>query len=425
MKSQRITQPQALRAITLSQHGAKGMRIEDNRREAIAQAKMLAEIQNRELGGMGVMQKATSMSYKPQNLTVDGVSCPVGHEMTAKLDAEDIVVGSEAKNDTNQNDLMEKIYQWDGGQYNGTRYLSSRSASRYVKGHLLNHDLGGPGWALNLFPITHQANMRHCAEVELPVKSILANEGQVVYSVTVNNVRIENNLPTAEFYCEIKRSSGETKQITIESIPGKRISHVCVIPLLKKPPLAKWHHKTESFDRINSLLHMTVNDNEAIDSNIDAWKHDHLIQCKWNLNGENKFWWTPEDKYIYHDCQFDWQAEFDGRIFHYLHDGYEFDLTDIYSTSIDYEIWEVRESEGQTLFTRDNEYEDEYEDDELLRPFSLLEGRDFLNTPHLDKETALALQVNPIEPANLSIDQRRVMLLKDLDFLSRTHTKWP
>ena len=35
------------------------------------------------------------------------------------------------------------------------------SAYKYVKGHILNHRLGGIGNAENMFPITGNANSRH------------------------------------------------------------------------------------------------------------------------------------------------------------------------------------------------------------------------------------------------------------------------
>lgn len=45
------------------------------------------------------------------------------------------------------------------------------SESKFVKGHLLNENLGGPGKAANLFPITANANSRHLHSTEARVKS--------------------------------------------------------------------------------------------------------------------------------------------------------------------------------------------------------------------------------------------------------------
>jgi len=62
----------------------------------------------------------------------------------------------------------------------------TRSGERlYIKGHLLNDNLGGPGIAQNLFPITHKANVDHDRLVEEPVKDRVNKEGGVVrYKVT-------------------------------------------------------------------------------------------------------------------------------------------------------------------------------------------------------------------------------------------------
>lgn len=57
----------------------------------------------------------------------------------------------------------------------------------YIKGHLLNDNLGGPGVADNLYPITHQANVDHDNLVEEPIKEWVNKHGGIVhYQVNVN-----------------------------------------------------------------------------------------------------------------------------------------------------------------------------------------------------------------------------------------------
>lgn len=57
---------------------------------------------------------------------------------------------------------------------------------KYIKGHLLNDNLGGPGTADNLFPITAQANKEHEAQVESYAKKAVNQYGQWVnYEVKV------------------------------------------------------------------------------------------------------------------------------------------------------------------------------------------------------------------------------------------------
>ena len=57
---------------------------------------------------------------------------------------------------------------------------------RFVRGHLLNYDLGGPGEDRNLFPITAEANSKHSSKVEQTVKKWV-NEDRlwVRYKVSV------------------------------------------------------------------------------------------------------------------------------------------------------------------------------------------------------------------------------------------------
>ncbi|MGO4537543.1 hypothetical protein [Paenibacillus sp. 2TAB19] len=62
--------------------------------------------------------------------------------------------------------------------------------NRYIRGHLLNDSLGGPGLAQNLFPITERANKDHEMHVESKVKDWVNKLGYFVYyHVEVKNIR--------------------------------------------------------------------------------------------------------------------------------------------------------------------------------------------------------------------------------------------
>jgi hypothetical protein len=56
-----------------------------------------------------------------------------------------------------------------------------KTTKRYVQGHLLNHNLGGPGLRDNLTPINRRANARHHAIVEKDIKQKVLNEKKVVF----------------------------------------------------------------------------------------------------------------------------------------------------------------------------------------------------------------------------------------------------
>jgi hypothetical protein len=65
----------------------------------------------------------------------------------------------------------------------------------YIRGHLLNADLGGAGEDFNQFPITRKANSRHHAEIERQVKEVVNNRRfWVVYKVKVTGTNKLVNL---------------------------------------------------------------------------------------------------------------------------------------------------------------------------------------------------------------------------------------
>lgn len=58
---------------------------------------------------------------------------------------------------------------------------SVRRRKNYVQGHLLNHNIGGPGLRFNLTPINKRANARHHAIVEKDIKRMVLQEKKVVF----------------------------------------------------------------------------------------------------------------------------------------------------------------------------------------------------------------------------------------------------
>jgi hypothetical protein len=118
----------------------------------------------------------------------------VGKIMTAKLSPTDPVTGSAT--DVN----------WTWMQFLRNKY----KRSNVVRGHLLNHDLGGFGIPANLYPISTKANREHSARVEQPVKHLLAIEhtkavqGKPFSTVNYNVHVAETNAgdpKNAEFRC--------------------------------------------------------------------------------------------------------------------------------------------------------------------------------------------------------------------------------
>lgn len=138
------------------------------------------------------MQLATSIHYDAVQDFKDPngnpyPNKPVGNHVHARLDAGNQKTGT----DTSGSDAL--CFQ-----------------GNWVRGHLLNHDLGGVALYNNLFPITTQANSEHYHEVEKHVKHWLgwANNNRdnnndcthhIVYDVSASQT---GNTPGGTFACD-------------------------------------------------------------------------------------------------------------------------------------------------------------------------------------------------------------------------------
>jgi hypothetical protein len=102
------------------------------------------------------------------------------------------------------------------------------SPDKYIRGHLLNEHIGGPGSPLNLFPITGNANSRHLHSTESRVKrwvDVPAN--YVFYEVTVDGIssslassNVRENWVNATFNCRavLKDEDGTEKESYLTAI---------------------------------------------------------------------------------------------------------------------------------------------------------------------------------------------------------------
>jgi len=106
-----------------------------------------------EATGLGLGGKQTRIRY--------GTESVMGHTVGVLMEAElgpDHPSGSDANG---IHSLMNKLT---------TTPTNLAGDRRYIRGHLLNGQLGGEGSDMNLFPITHQANMAHRDQIENKVK---------------------------------------------------------------------------------------------------------------------------------------------------------------------------------------------------------------------------------------------------------------
>jgi hypothetical protein len=121
----------------------------------------------------------TNVHWSSDTLPVGTASANVGKHMIANPLAPDHEPGSVSTQDSAQDALMKELAN--------SGNTSIPNDQKYIKGHLLNDHVGGPGASFNLFPITADANAKHLAYVEKYVKAQLTAKNVVFYEVLVSH----------------------------------------------------------------------------------------------------------------------------------------------------------------------------------------------------------------------------------------------
>lgn len=165
-----------------------------------------------------VVQLRTSVSCGTKFFKyADNESEEVGNKMEAYLDPADPQRGSAPGNVL----------------CNTMKALEEAGYSSMIRGHLLNDNLGGPGIACNLFPITAKANHLHLLNAENHIKQYLSNiyNVGVMYSVEVTEANYTIDDPSCCFTCEaypwnvatgyVDKSNPVLYPIDIKSVPIK------------------------------------------------------------------------------------------------------------------------------------------------------------------------------------------------------------
>jgi Domain of unknown function (DUF4157)/DNA/RNA non-specific endonuclease len=155
--------------------------------------------------------KESNIDWKTKTIGGD----EVGVEMTAKLLGPDHPQGTPPKSGAQKN-LMNKL----------PTDPSLSNENKYIRGHLLNDNLGGEGEPYNLFPITANANKEHERVIEHTVKKWVNDERQwVFYQVKVNNIvdKSNNGYVDAELDCQANVLDPVTLN-PINSISAKIVS---------------------------------------------------------------------------------------------------------------------------------------------------------------------------------------------------------
>lgn len=175
----------------------------------------------------------------------------VGKSMEAYLDFREPVVGSATG------------VNWTWMQALRRQY----SKANVIRGHLLNHDLGGFGVNHNLYPISTKANMEHSDKVEQLVKGQLSDDEdnlepkRLVYKVNVLS-DVAHNPAKASFECTWAHEGGsQLGKESIKSDLGTDASAPYKPKINPKVSPKDWRHGSGRGD--TNRLHKTTTDYSA------------------------------------------------------------------------------------------------------------------------------------------------------------------
>jgi len=173
--------------------------------------------------------------------------------------------------------------------------LNSNFGVSFIKGHLLNANLGGPGLPQNLFPITEEANHAHSSQVEETVKSNLLalaknnpfvrpqNAALLHYSVRADWLGGSNDFladPKSELYCSAEFVDAQKKTVAELVKPTTIISDPAgARPVGKNEELRTmgWGSLGSGFRAVNEFT-------------VEEYSNNHLV-----IKGPQ---WDNQNKYV-------------------------------------------------------------------------------------------------------------------------------
>ena len=161
---------------------------------------------------------------------------------------------------------------WDGLGDLGAGKGKKVRQSHYVQGHLLNHNLGGPGLRFNLTPITKRANNKHKAEVETTLKSeVNKKKGKkVYYKVTALAAPPKGSNPRL---AELKQKQTDRKALGKDLTANERAEMLSLKALnlltagfkcqayeLEKDSSGEWTKKGKLLDKYTTTIENNIED---------------------------------------------------------------------------------------------------------------------------------------------------------------------
>ena len=123
----------------------------------------------------------------------------------------------------------------------------------YVQGHLLNHNIGGPGQRFNLTPITKAANNEHKTEVESTIKKKIHDDKLILFYSIVPQPAWGTSLPKMKRLTALEKLTNPTKKelAEIESLKALRKlskGFVCRVYELEQNAAGNWVKKKGGWD---------------------------------------------------------------------------------------------------------------------------------------------------------------------------------
>lgn len=204
----------------------------------------------------------TDFTFKNKNVDVTD---KVGTTMKAHLDPKFPETGTDTSGSTAFNDLFAALQKY--------------TTPSWVRGHLLNHDLGGVAHYNNLFPITTAANGEHYHEVEKIVKHWVGKGCEVDYNVTAEKSG-DDATPEGTFDCEATVTNDPNSG---SPLVGKQINKTIHSKVTKTSDT----HVFEKSNNKSTSKFSKVDHNMGNDIYRDTYKGALSKNSKWNHKSGN------------------------------------------------------------------------------------------------------------------------------------------
>lgn len=223
-------------------------------------------------GGLVAFPFRYGSEEDPTNVTSGNM---VATRMKAHLDPTDVKTGSDTNSSTAFNTLFAA--------------LQSHTPTSWVRGHLLNHDLGGIAKPNNLYPITTAANGEHYHEVEKIVKHWVASKAEVDYAITAQKINGEPRNPSGSFRCVARVTKAPDGSSVTDAKLDKTINSIVHSGDHPKETFTRRYSKKTNKE-VTKFASVIINDGESVlrDHYQGKFKKDERWNHRPGVVGDNE-----------------------------------------------------------------------------------------------------------------------------------------